>query len=77
MPLDEGYVEVRGWDEMTDMMFSREFLSQNRPVKIMGMAESWGATQKWSDKDYLSQKGGWTTGEVIHLEAVNGEYSEY
>jgi len=37
------------------------YMTKNKPVVVKGMAKSWGATTKWSDKQYFIDNVGQTT----------------
>ena len=74
MPLDQEKVETRP-KSLSNMDFNKFFMSQNRPVKIEGMASDWKALQTWQDKQYLNSII--STSEIAHLEKKAGKFSEY
>jgi len=48
--------------------FFDHYLSENRPVVIRQYAKEWTATQKWGNKEYLSEKAG---NQVVHLQTFS------
>ena len=52
-------------------------MSQNRPVKIKGLASEWGAVKKWKDKEYLTKIAPYSSSEVVRLDKRKTIFSEY
>ena len=52
---------------MDHKRFNTKYMQRNRPVVIRGMANSWGATKKWKNFDYLKENAGTTPSKVSVL----------
>lgn len=55
------------------MRFNKYYMMRNRPVVVRGMASSWGATQKWTDFEYLKESAGTSTSLVSLLTATRSQ----
>ena len=70
MFLDEYIVAEEKEPEFMDhLRFNKYYMMRNRPVVVRGMAANWGATQKWTDFNYLKDSAGTSTSLLSVLTA--------
>lgn len=74
LELDKFFVPNMTAAEIDLRTFNSDFMTKNRPLLLKDYAAEWGATKKWSDKQYLSEVAG---DSIVRLTKLNRSKKDF
>lgn len=66
--LDKGRPDETSVDGFDEKQFFDQYLSESRPLVVKRQASDWNATQKWTDRKYISKLFGFS---LVEFYATN------